>query len=44
MPYPAAITAFIQKHGEKASEAIWKKDNQHEVVQDSKMQLISLQE
>ena len=32
VPYPAAITAFIQKHGEKASEAIWKEENQHEVV------------
>jgi len=32
VPYPAAITAFIQKHGEKASEAIWKEENQHEIV------------
>jgi hypothetical protein len=30
--YPAAITAFIQKHGEKSSEAIWREENQHEVV------------
>ena len=32
VPYPAAITAFIKKHGENASEAIWKEENQHEVV------------
>jgi hypothetical protein len=32
VPYPAAITAFIQKHGDKASEAIWKEDNKDEIV------------
>ena len=32
VPYPAAITAFIQKHGDKASESIWKEENQHEIV------------
>ena len=32
VPYPAAIAAFIKKHGEGASEAIWKEENQHEIV------------
>jgi len=32
VPYPAAITAFIQKHGDNASEAIWKEENKDEIV------------
>jgi len=32
VPYPAAITAFIQKHGDQASEAIWKEENAKDIV------------
>jgi hypothetical protein len=32
VPYPAAITAFIKKHGDKASDAIWKEENANDIV------------
>ena len=32
VPYPAAIIAFIKKHGDKASEAIWKAENANDIV------------
>ena len=32
VPYPAAIAAFIKKHGDAASEAIWKEENANEIV------------
>ncbi len=32
VPYPAAITVFIKKHGDNASEAIWKEENASDIV------------
>ena len=32
VPYPAAIAAFIKKHGDNAAEAIWKEENANEIV------------
>jgi len=32
VPYPAAIAAFIKKHGSNTSEAIWKEENANDIV------------
>ena len=32
VPYPAAIAAFIKKHGDNAAEAIWKEENANDIV------------
>ena len=32
VPYPAAIAAFIKKHGDNAAETIWKEENANDIV------------